>query len=134
MCRAEKAVNVRGRMRGSGQMNLALAVGAAIGGALGADVLWYSLGRLRGTRLLETVCRFRLNPDSVVRDAKERFVAHGVRYVVPPQRDEVALGMTLGKRLHATKVKRDDDAMKLGDGRPVCEAGRSAGRGGDGHG
>ena len=40
--------------------------------------------------------------------------------------------MTLGERLHATKVKRDDDAMKLGDGRPVW-AGRSAGRGGDGH-
>jgi membrane protein DedA with SNARE-associated domain/rhodanese-related sulfurtransferase len=71
-----------GVLSGSGQMNLALAVGAAIAGALGADVLWYSLGRSRGTRLLETVCRFRMNPDSVVRDAKERFVAHGVRYVV----------------------------------------------------
>jgi hypothetical protein len=33
----------------------------------------------------------------------------------------------------ATKVKGDDDAMKLGDGRPVWDAGRSAGRGGDGH-
>jgi membrane protein DedA with SNARE-associated domain/rhodanese-related sulfurtransferase len=71
-----------GVLSGSGQMNLAPAVGAAIAGALGADVLWYSLGRSRGTRLLETVCRFRMNPDSVVRDAKERFVAHGVRYVV----------------------------------------------------
>jgi membrane protein DedA with SNARE-associated domain len=71
-----------GVLSGSGQMNLALAVGAAIAGALGADVLWYSLGRSRGTRLLETVCRFRMNPDSVARDAKERFVAHGVRYVV----------------------------------------------------
>jgi membrane protein DedA with SNARE-associated domain len=71
-----------GTLSGSGQMNLALAVGAAIAAALGADVLWYSLGRSQGTRLLETLCRFSMNPDSVVRDAKERFVAHGVRHLV----------------------------------------------------
>jgi membrane protein DedA with SNARE-associated domain/rhodanese-related sulfurtransferase len=71
-----------GALSGSGQMNLALALGAAIAAAVGADVLWYSLGRSQGTRLLETLCRFSMNPDSVVRDAKERFGAHGVRYVV----------------------------------------------------
>jgi hypothetical protein len=41
--------------------------------------------------------------------------------------------MTLDEPLHATKVKRDDDAMKLGDGRPVWDAGRSDARAGDGH-
>jgi membrane protein DedA with SNARE-associated domain/rhodanese-related sulfurtransferase len=71
-----------GALSGSGQMNLPLSVGAAIAAALGADVIWYSLGRSQGTRLLETLCRFSMNPDSVVRDAKERFIAHGVRYVV----------------------------------------------------
>jgi membrane protein DedA with SNARE-associated domain/rhodanese-related sulfurtransferase len=71
-----------GALSGSGQMNLALALGTAITAALGADVLWYSLGRSKGTRLLETLCRFSMNPDSVVRDAKERFITHGVRYVV----------------------------------------------------
>src|SRR5262245_45615878 len=71
-----------GALSGSGQMNFALAVGAAIAAALGADVLWYSLGRSQGTRLLETLCRVSMNPGSVVRNAKERFVAHGVRYVV----------------------------------------------------
>src|SRR4030095_6937444 len=71
-----------GALSGSGQMNLTLALGAAIAAALGADVLWYSLGRSQGTRLLETLCRFSMNPDSVVRDVKERFVAHGVRFVV----------------------------------------------------
>jgi membrane protein DedA with SNARE-associated domain/rhodanese-related sulfurtransferase len=71
-----------GALAGSGQMNLALAAGSAIAAALGADVLWYSLGRSQGTRLLETLCRFAMNPDSVVRDAKERLVAHGVRYLV----------------------------------------------------
>lgn len=37
-----------GALSGAGQMNLALAVGAAIAAALGADALWYSLGRSRG--------------------------------------------------------------------------------------
>ena len=55
---------------------------AAIAAALGADVLWYSLGRSQGTRLLEMLCRLSMNPDSVVRDAKERFVAHRLRYLV----------------------------------------------------
>ena len=40
-----------GALSGSGQMNLALELGAAIAAALGADVLWYSLGRSQGTRL-----------------------------------------------------------------------------------
>jgi hypothetical protein len=42
---------------------------------LGADLLWYSLGRLRGTRVLEILCRFSLDPDSLIRHAKERFAA-----------------------------------------------------------
>lgn len=71
-----------GALSGSGQMSLALAVGAAVAAALCADVLWYAMGRLMGARVLETVCRLSLNPDSFVRDAKERFVAHGVKYVV----------------------------------------------------
>ena len=32
-------------------MNLALAVAAATAAALGADVLWYSLGRSHGTQV-----------------------------------------------------------------------------------
>jgi len=71
-----------GVLSGSGQMHLALAVGAAMAATLGADVLWYALGRSHGARVLETLCRFSLDPDSFIRDAKERFVAHRVRYIV----------------------------------------------------
>ena len=35
-----------GALSGSGRMDLALAVAAATAAALGADVLWYSLGRV----------------------------------------------------------------------------------------
>ena len=71
-----------GALSGSGQMNLALAVGAAMVATVCADVLWYALGRSQGTRVLGTLCRLSLDPDSFIRDAKERFLAHRVRYLI----------------------------------------------------
>ena len=71
-----------GALSGSGQMHLALAVVAAMAAAVGADVLWYALGRSRGARVLGALCRFSLDPDSFIRDAKERFGAHRARYIV----------------------------------------------------
>ena len=71
-----------GALSGSGRMDLVLAIAAAMAATLGADVLWYALGRSYGTRALETVCRFSVDPDSLIRHAKERFGAHRVRYLV----------------------------------------------------
>jgi len=71
-----------GTLSGSGQMNLALAIVAAMAATVGADMLWYSLGRYFGTRVLATLCRFSLDPDSLIREAKERFVAHRARYLI----------------------------------------------------
>src|SRR5262245_52974096 len=70
-----------GAMSGAGRMNLALAVGATMVAALGADVLWYALGRSMGLRVFGTLCRFSLDPDSLIREAKERFLAHRGRYL-----------------------------------------------------
>src|SRR5215471_11405028 len=71
-----------GALSGSGRMNLALAIGVTMIAALGADVLWYALGRSLGLRVFGTLCRFSLDPDSLVRDAKERFLSHRGRYLV----------------------------------------------------
>jgi membrane protein DedA with SNARE-associated domain/rhodanese-related sulfurtransferase len=71
-----------GALSGAGRMDLALAVAAAVGATVGADLLWYWLGRFHGTRVLALVCRLSLDPDSLIRRAKERFVAHGLRYLV----------------------------------------------------
>src|SRR3989440_13095490 len=65
-----------GALSGSGHMNLAVAILAAMIATLGADILWYSLGRSRGLRVFEILCRFSLDPDSLIRHAKERFAAH----------------------------------------------------------
>jgi len=55
---------------------------ATVAAALGADVLWYALGRVYGTRVLASLLRFSLDPDSLMRRAKERFSAHRARYLV----------------------------------------------------
>ena len=40
---------------------------ATVAAALGADVLWYALGRVYGTRVLASLLRFSLDPDSLTR-------------------------------------------------------------------
>ena len=71
-----------GALSGSGRMDLAFAIAAAMAAAVGADLLWYALGRSHGTRVLELLCRFSLDADSLIRHAKERFVVHRLRYLV----------------------------------------------------
>jgi membrane protein DedA with SNARE-associated domain/rhodanese-related sulfurtransferase len=71
-----------GALSGSGHMNLAVSILAAMTATLGADVLWYALGRSHGLRVLETLCRCSLDPDSLIRHAKERFAAHRARYLI----------------------------------------------------
>jgi membrane protein DedA with SNARE-associated domain/rhodanese-related sulfurtransferase len=71
-----------GALAGGGRMNLALAIAAAMAATLCADALWYALGRSLGNRALGIVCRFSLDPDSLIRDAKERFLLHRVRYLI----------------------------------------------------
>src|SRR5262249_14423522 len=71
-----------GALSGTGHMNLALAVGAAMVATLGADALWYALGQAMGPRVLGALCRFSMDPDSFIRDAKQRFLAHRARYLV----------------------------------------------------
>jgi membrane protein DedA with SNARE-associated domain/rhodanese-related sulfurtransferase len=71
-----------GALSGSGHMDLALSILAAMTATVGADVLWYSLGRSHGVRVFETLCRFSLDPDSLIRRAKEQFTAHRARYLI----------------------------------------------------
>jgi membrane protein DedA with SNARE-associated domain/rhodanese-related sulfurtransferase len=71
-----------GALSGAGRMELVSAIAAAMAATLGADVLWYWLGRFHGARVLEILCRVSLDPDSLIRRAKERFVAHRLRYLV----------------------------------------------------
>jgi len=71
-----------GALSGTGHMNLAVSIVAATTATLAADVLWYSLGRAKGPRAFETLSRFSLDPDSLIRNVKERFAAHRTRYLI----------------------------------------------------
>jgi len=71
-----------GALSGAGRMDLGFAIAAAVAATVAADGVWYWLGRSRGTRVLELLCRFALDPDSLIRHAKQRFAAHRLRYLV----------------------------------------------------
>lgn len=47
--------------------------------ALIGDVVWYLLGRLRGRRILRTLCSLSLSPDSCVSRTENLFARHGLK-------------------------------------------------------
>lgn len=71
-----------GALVGTGQMALGVAVGSAVLAALLGDQLWYELGRRRGRRVLNWLCRISLEPISCVRRTEEFFSRHGMRSLV----------------------------------------------------
>jgi membrane protein DedA with SNARE-associated domain len=52
---------------------------AAIVASLAADWLWFALGRRFGYRVLTTLCRISLSPDSCVRETELRFERWGLK-------------------------------------------------------
>jgi len=70
-----------GALSGSG-LGLVGTVAAGVAAAVGADIVWYWLGRTHGARVLAILVRISLKADSLVRVAKERFAAHGARYLI----------------------------------------------------
>jgi membrane protein DedA with SNARE-associated domain len=47
-----------------------------------ADVVWFQIGRSRGSRILGFLCRLALEPDSCVRQTENGFVKYGVRFLL----------------------------------------------------
>jgi len=68
-----------GALAGTGKLNLGLAVAVAVFAALLGDVIWYEIGRRRGGRVLNFLCRISLEPDSCVRRTETVFARHGAR-------------------------------------------------------
>lgn len=68
-----------GALVGTGKMHFALAMIVAVAAAVLADLVWYAVGRRRGSRVLSLLCRVSLEPDSCVRRAQDVFVRHGLR-------------------------------------------------------
>jgi len=68
-----------GALAGSGQLKLALVVLFPVSGALLADVIWYELGKYRGAKILNLLCRISLEPDSCIRNTENRFARSGAK-------------------------------------------------------
>ena len=67
-----------GALAGLGQMSLPAALMTAVGATLLADTIWYTVGRLRGSCILEMFVRFSLAHEASIRRAKHLFFTHRV--------------------------------------------------------
>lgn len=68
-----------GALSAGGRLSTTALLGLAVGASLIADSLWYLLGRRYGYRILKTMCRISLSPDSCVRQTESLFERQGVR-------------------------------------------------------
>ncbi|HYL10149.1 MAG TPA: VTT domain-containing protein [Candidatus Acidoferrales bacterium] len=68
-----------GALAGSGQMNLLAVAALAMVAAMASDSLWFQLGRRKGIKVLQLLCRISLEPDSCVRRTEGAFEKHGAK-------------------------------------------------------
>jgi membrane protein DedA with SNARE-associated domain/rhodanese-related sulfurtransferase len=71
-----------GALSGMHRMNLGLAVAFAVFGAVASDSMWYEIGRQKGVRVLQLICRISLEPDSCVRRTQVSFARNGPRVLL----------------------------------------------------
>jgi membrane protein DedA with SNARE-associated domain len=71
-----------GALAAKGHANVPLVIGAIVAVALPVDLVWYTLGRRHGARVLSKLCRLSLEPDSCVRRTENLFIRYGVRVML----------------------------------------------------
>ena len=76
---AVPALLATGALAASGRVSIALVIGAIVVVTLPVDLVWYELGRRRGSRVLSGLCRLTLEPDVCVRRTENLFLRFGVR-------------------------------------------------------
>jgi membrane protein DedA with SNARE-associated domain len=68
-----------GALAGLGRFSLGLVFALSTAATLLADLIWYELGRRKGMRVLQLLCRISLEPDSCIRRTEDTFARHGAR-------------------------------------------------------
>ena len=69
---------VAGALAADGKFSAPLTLLAAVGASVIADFVWYELGRRQGNRILKTLCRISLSPDTCVRQTETYFERWGL--------------------------------------------------------
>src|SRR3982751_1334289 len=70
---------VAGALSRMGRISSTNVLIASVVASLIADWIWFMLGRRYGYRILKTLCRISLSPDSCVRDTEARFERWGLK-------------------------------------------------------
>lgn len=70
---------IAGALSRNGKMSSTNVLLVSVIASLLADWLWFWLGRAHGYRVLRTLCRISLSPDSCVRDTEQRFERWGLK-------------------------------------------------------
>src|SRR5437660_2237816 len=68
-----------GALAGTGHLNFLASLFYVIFAAVMADSIWYQLGRRKGIRILQFLCKISLEPDSCVRRTEGVFSKQGAR-------------------------------------------------------
>ncbi len=68
-----------GVLAGQGSIKFAPAFFLAVAASLASNLLWYQIGRHKGSSVIALLCRISLNPDSCVRRTADLFYRHGAR-------------------------------------------------------
>src|SRR5437868_4230932 len=71
-----------GALAHSGELNWAAVLLLACSAALVADLVWFEIGRVRGARVLQFLCRISLEPDYCVRRTENTFARYGAKTLV----------------------------------------------------
>ena len=68
-----------GALAGTGHLNFFTSLLLAVVAAISADSLWYQLGRRKGIKILQLLCKISIEPDSCVRRTEGVFSKQGAR-------------------------------------------------------
>jgi membrane protein DedA with SNARE-associated domain/rhodanese-related sulfurtransferase len=71
-----------GALAGTGHMHLGLTLGFPVLAIVITDALWYEIGRRKGVKVLQLLCRISLEPDSCMRRAQVSFERNGARVLL----------------------------------------------------
>src|SRR6516162_7377571 len=68
-----------GALSGLGRLNLIACVMVSVSASVAADVFWYELGRRKGVKVVQWLCKISLEPDSCVRRTEGIFERQGAK-------------------------------------------------------
>src|SRR5678815_3405742 len=71
-----------GALAHAGRLSFGAAIFVAFSAAMIADLVWYEIGRRRGIRVLQFLCRISLEPDYCVRRTENTFARYGAKTLI----------------------------------------------------